>query len=62
MLVSKGGKTYKLTKKNFRKVLLRHATGNTYDLEWSGKELGTVDANLDNLTEDEAMSQVEEFV
>ena len=62
MLVAKDGKTYKMTKKNFRKILLRHATEHAYNLEEYGKELGTVDADLTTLTPDEAMDKVEQFV
>lgn len=62
MLVKKDGKTYKVTKKNFRKALLNHAVGNDYDLSALGTEMGAVEADLDIISPEDAMKKVEEYI
>jgi len=62
MLVKKDGKTYKVTKKNFRKILLSHAVGGKYDISKIGSEVGSVEHDLDKMSPEVAMKEVEKFI
>ncbi len=62
MVVEHQGKLYKITQKGFRSVLLRFATKGKVDVSKFGKELGQIQVNLDTMTQDEALTQLDQYI
>ena len=62
LLVEHDGELYKITRKGFRQVLLRLATKGTVDPNQFGKALGVVQVNLNTITQDEALEQLDQYI
>lgn len=62
LVVEHDGELYKITRKGFRQVLLRLATKGVVNPADFGKPLGTVQVNLNTITQDEALEQLDQYI
>jgi hypothetical protein len=62
MLVSHNGDLFKVTKKAYRQIMLRLATKGDVDTAQFGKALGPVEVNLNEVTQDQALEQLDKYI